>query len=274
VKDATRSFDLSGLGVRLRAVPSDVAGCLDAEWGGWRSPVNEPFLDLEVAEAAAPIPEGPSLGERLDARYASEAVRFESDQGAIDLDLGGRGEVTLRQGRTSHRHYGLLNLLAAAMGWRLSRGRGLALHAAAAVLEGRAFVLVGASGAGKSTWSRAVAAAGGSVLTDDLAFLDTAGPPAALSVPFRVRPFPAQPPGRWPVAAILLPRHDDPPSLAPASPLLLRARLAANALYVEPGYRARPDAGSPLARLGELPARELIYGPDPSFVPLLRAFDA
>ena len=102
------------------------------------------------------------------------------------------------------------------------------------------------------------------MLSDDVVVLERAEPTLALAVPFRVRPFPAPPPGRWPVAALLLARHGATPALAPVPDLLAAARLAANVLYVEPELRAAP------LRLG-LPVQELTFAPDPSFVSLLRA---
>ena len=69
------------------------------------------------------------------------------------------------------------------------------------------------------------------------------------------------------MAALLLSRHGAVPALGPVTDLAAQARLAANALYVEPERRAAP---LPLA--ARLPVRELTFAPAPSFMPLLRDF--
>jgi len=259
------SFDLSGLGLRLRGMPADVAPSLEKEWAGYVARVDEPFLDLLVEESADSFRGGRTLDARLDAVVDRTRARFASAQGTVEVDAAGQGRVALAQGAARHRLFGSMNLIAAATGWCLSRGRGVVLHAAGAVLEGRAFVLVGPAGAGKTTWAEAVRRAGGLVLSDDVVVLEHGEPTLALAVPFRVRPFDPPPPGRWPVAALLLARHGATSALVAVPDLLSSARLAANLLYVEPELRATP------LRLG-LPVRELTFSPDPSFVPLLRDF--
>lgn len=53
----------------------------------------------------------------------------------------------------------------------------VALHAAAAAMDGRTLLLLGASGAGKSTTSAALGAAGWDVLSDDISILWDGDPP-------------------------------------------------------------------------------------------------
>lgn len=269
---STLSFDLSGLGLRLHRVPTDVASLLEVEWAGFVAPAPAPLVELELAESPATMAGGRLLDDRLDASFGQGTARFASEAGSVEIDAGGRGRVTLAQGPAPHRLFGLVNLLLAATGWMLSRGRGLAVHAAAAVVDDRAFLLVGASGTGKSTWAAVVREAGGLVLSDDLVLVETAPDPRALSSPFRTRPFGQKPPGHWPIAAVLFARHGADPALGPVTPLAARARLAANVLYVEADFRAAMDGDGPLPALARVPARELTFAPDPSFVPLLRSF--
>ena len=93
--------------------------------------------------------------------------------------------------------------------------------------------ITGVPGAGKSTWVKHAVAGGAMPISDDVVLLDTSGPNAELmGSPFRVRDFGPPGPGRWPLAAILLSRHGDAPSLKPVPPALVRIRLASNFPWV------------------------------------------
>lgn len=77
------------------------------------------------------------------------------------------------------------NYLRVMVAHRLLLRGGLLLHSAGTVVDGSAFLFVGASGAGKSTVARKALAAGAPVLSDDLnAVVDTAGSPAVARLPF------------------------------------------------------------------------------------------
>jgi hypothetical protein len=194
-------------------------------------------------------------------------ARFEADEGSVRIRADGHGQIRLARGTSGRRFFGLSSLVAAATGWRVSLERGVTLHAAGAVLDGRAFLLVGPSGSGKSTWAEILRGAGATVLSDDVVVVETSPPARVLSVPFRVRPHRPAPPGRWPLAAWLVARHGTEPALERVDAVRTQALLAANVLYV--------GAASRLAlceRLATVPVRELTFRPDASFVPLLRAF--
>jgi len=144
------------------------------------------------------------------------------------------------------------------------------------VVDGRAFVLLGAEGEGKTTWAGLAESGGASVLSDDIVVVDaSSGAPSARSAPFRADDFRPLGPGRWPVAAFLIPRHGDEPSLAPLARLPLAARLTASLFSAATSGAAEARRAAIVERLLDaVPARTLTFPKDPSFLALLRAFRA
>jgi hypothetical protein len=190
----------------------------------------------------------------------------------LDLDAAGRGQARLATGPVATRFYALVNLLSAGIAWRGPRHGALLLHAAGVVIDGRGFVLIGGAGTGKTTWSELARSTGALFVSDDLVLVDASGPPAALlATPIRGDyPMPHGP-CRWPLEALLLPAHGTPPRLAPAPPLAIEARLAANLPFVAEEL-AREATILDLARrlVGLVPGYTLTFAREPSFVDLLR----
>ena len=152
---------------------------------------------------------------------------------------------------------------------------GAMLHAAGIVLEGRAFVLIGAEGSGKTTWTLRAREAGADVLSDDIVVVtrSASGAFEALSTPFRSAQYGTLLAGRWPIAALLLPEHGAPARLRPVPGLALRARLFANLPFVVEALATDTRVADVMDALAtSVPARTLTFSPDPSFVPWLRAF--
>lgn len=273
----TPAFDLSGLAVRLRGLPEPHATRLRADWRAFAADEAglDPFLDLEVeaaAEAADPTPFG---AKEMTAHFDGERARYAFAEGEAEVPL--RGPVRVRLGATTRekQYFALLNLTIAAAAWRLPSRGGALLHAAGIVLDGRAFVLVGAEGAGKTTWTLLARDGGAGVLSDDLVVVapGPAGGLEALSTPFRSAQYGTLPAGRWPLAAFLLPVHRAAAALEPAAPLALRARLTANLPFVVEAIGRDPRISELPERLAAAaPARTLAFARDPSFLPLLRGF--
>ena len=261
------SIDVSGLGVRVRHVPSDLVPILEDAWRGFVvSEVDDPLVEAIVAESdgAALTPARVMVGP-MSVRREGGTVRLARDEGEASLDLvSGRMTATLAAGDDGRRAWGLVNLVTAALAWRLAGRGGGILHAAGIVIDGRAFVLIGAEGSGKSTFARVATAAGAGVISDDQVVV--ARSPRgleAVGAPVRNRDASTLSRGRWPVAAFLLPRHGTPAAVAPAARLDLAARLAANLLYV--------SGEGPLDELASgVPALWLTFAPEPSFVDRLR----
>jgi hypothetical protein len=131
---------------------------------------------------------------------------------------------------------------------------------------------VGPSGCGKTTWARTAAEAGIPVLSDDCVLVDFSdGGLVALGSPFRSSDFPAPGPGRWPVAALLIPRHAEVPALASVNRLLLEARISANLLFSTPAWATHAIAAPAVGAIATgAPARILDFRPDASWIELVK----
>jgi hypothetical protein len=152
-----------------------------------------------------------------------------------------------------------LRILAA---YRLLAAGGVVLHSAGITDGESAWLLLGPSGAGKTTASRLCLASGGHVLSDDLNAV-VPGPFVA-RLPFtgdlgeRHGPF-----GKWPLAGLLRLRQGPAERLAPLSPAAALAALVAAAPYVN----RDPWRREPLLALLEglargVPAWELTFALD------------
>ncbi len=268
-------LDVSGVGVRLEGLPERLEQGLRAEWPAFAVPFTDrdPIV-VEVGELDRSLTPGPTMTGGTDIERTGGSLTVRRDEGEMTCDAAVR-RVTMRlaQGDDRRRLWGLINLLAPALAWRLLASGGGALHAAGIVLRDRAFLLIGGEGAGKTTWAQAAGAAGVAAISDDIVFVDrSSGRLEAIGTPIRDREIRHAGPGRWPVAAILLPQHGAPAALLSATRLAVEARVAANLLYVSSGWTADPLAGRALESIaGGAPARTLVFAPDASFLPLLRS---
>jgi hypothetical protein len=270
---ASVTLDLSGLLVRVGGLDDGLASAFEESWGAFvaAEPDRTPWLDVAVDDAGRAIPELPHMRPSMAGEVRETGARFESDEGTIELDAGGRALARLGSGAASWRFWGLANLLYAAIAARLPSRPGVMLHAAGIVVEGRAFLLTGAAGSGKSTFARAARDAGARVVSDDSVIVDGgSGGPSLLGTPVRASEARPGGPGRWPVAAILHARWGSPASLGTVPAPVAQARLAANFLFVSSGWGKDARLPQVLDLMAALPQRELTFAPDPSFVSLLR----
>jgi len=271
---ATLDFDLSGVQIRVEGLASAAARRLAQAWTGFSSSrPGDPFLRLEVRYEKERAGEGEFLPKKMRSALEPGRARFWMPEGSAEIGTDGRARVGLLRGLGEREYYTLANLLRACLAWLLPSRGGMLLHAAGLVVEGRAFLLVGPEGSGKSTWAREGERGGASVLSDDLVLLDGAGERLeALGAPFRSTHPSVCGPGRWPLAAVLFPRHGSPPALASVDTLLSSARLAANLTFVAEGLGADERIDALLGRtLREVRCAELTFAPDPSFLELLRS---
>lgn len=265
--------DLSGLRVRFAAVPDAIASAFEEHWAGYLvPPADDPDLLIRVEDAPRAMSASRFMSASLHIDADGGSVRFRRDEGEMVHDLpSATATARLAQGDPGRRFWGLVNLTMAAVGWRLLGRGGGALHAAGALIDGRAFLLVGPSGCGKTTWARTAADAGLPVLSDDCVLVDgAAGRLETLGSPFRSKELPSPGRGRWPVAAILIPKRAAAPALEPASRLQVEARVSANLLFAAPAWDATHDAATAATAIATgAPARVLAFRPDASWVPLV-----
>lgn len=268
------ALDLSGVGVVIRGLDRVVARRLEARYGPFLAgEAAEPMLRIRVSRGGeAPVTEAFGA-KRMRGRFAGERAVFTMPEGRIEVRRDGSADALLAPLDAETCLFTVVNLLLAGLAF-VGPARGIvALHAAGVILDGRAFLLVGAAGAGKSTFASVCAGQGATVLSDDVVLLDASTDRFdALATPFRQDPARPAPPGRAPVAAILLPQHAPEPSLHAVSRIVARARLVANLPFVNERYGRDAALDRVVERLATRGCiRELRFGPDAGFVPLLRS---
>jgi hypothetical protein len=240
------------------------------------APDADAFVRFVVAYETGPAPTGEFAPKAMRAEPGPHGARFSMPEGRASVSAAGAAEVRMLHGLEQREFYTLVNLVRACLAWMMPGRGGMLLHAAGLVLDGRAFVLVGGAGAGKSTWAGLGERAGGRVLSDDLVLLDGAGDGLeALGSPFRSTHRAEYRPGRWPLAGVLFPRHAADAALRPATRLETITRITANLPFLTEGVVGDERVSSLLDRVAAtVPCRELTFGLDPSFVDLLRSIRA
>jgi hypothetical protein len=272
---ADLGLDLSGVPIALRGVDAAAAARLARDWPAFVTPPPAaPFLTLEVTQVldAAADDGRPYRPKAMHASFTAGGARFAMPEGAVDVDRDGRARVVIATADAGRAYFTLLNVLRASLAWRLPDRGGALVHAAGVVLEGRAFLLVGAEGAGKSTWAAIAAAAGVPVISDDVVAVDGAEAGlTALGGMFRSTHAAVLGPGRWPVGALLFPRHAPEPALEQEPPLVARAKLAANLPFVVEALEHDERIAAVLGRLAtSVPCRTLAFARDERWIELLR----
>jgi len=267
-------LDFSGIGLRLEGMTDDLALRLEQDWAPFVTRDAAPPLlcvELRLVDGSGDL--GSFLPKEMTSVLEPTRAEFGMPQGRAEVDDTGLARLRLVRDLGSMTYYTLQNLLRACLAWRLPARGAAMLHAAGLVIDGRAFVLVGPEGCGKSTWARCAEQAGARVLSDDLVLVEgTAAGAEALGSPLRSTHSSPLQPGRWPLAALLFPRHGKAAVLTPSDPLLTRARLAANLPFVSAALQCDPRVSAVVERLAtRVPCKELTFSPDPSFVDLLRA---
>lgn len=221
-------------------------------------------------------------GERFNRGWLyADGVRFDHEDDGLAFDMVGGSAFHYCagphwQGRFPDSLYGTLAGLVLA--WRGS----LAFHASAVVVDGRAVLIAGRGGAGKSTLAAGLAVLGGTFIADDLVAVDRSGADRFHVSPGRARarlhpavaawwgrpsePDPADPRGKlrvaidggdglaaWPLAAIIVLAEDTP--AAHPVPLLAQHLYRPRWQQRLPGADVRATALLALAR--HVPVRTL-----------------
>jgi len=271
----TIDCDLSGIALRVRGLDEPLVREFAATWGPFlvQAPA-APWLTVDVAPAAHALPGGRTMRAAFTSEVEAGRARFAIDEGEIEIPEEGPATARLARGNDRWRFWGLANLLGAALAFRLPARPAALVHAAGIVVAGRAFLLAGPPGSGKSTWARLAREAGERVVGDDTVLVDGAGGALELlGSPIRAHEAAPLSRGRWPVAAILLPKWGAPARLSPARRIDVEARLAASLPYVAAGFGRDPRLDGLVPRLAPLSAHgTLTFAPDPSFLEALRSF--
>lgn len=272
---AVLDLDFSGVRLRLEDLNSALEARLREDWrhfvaaGG-----GEPFLRLRLSFVEGDAPQGAFAPKAMTSRLERKRAEFHMAEGSAVVLDDGTGEITLLRGLGRREYYSFLNFLRASLAWKLPSRGGMLMHAAGLVVEERGFILVGAEGSGKSSWARVGESAGCLVLSDDLVMLDGAGPKLeVLGAPFRSTHDADYRPGRWPLAAVLFPRHGERAAVEPCEALIARARLVANLTFIAEAVERDDRIPPMLERLtSTVPCAELTFALDGSFVDLLRGW--
>jgi hypothetical protein len=265
-----RTFDLSGIVVRVLGLPEELDDALARRWSAFVAAAAEPHLTVVLGDA--PGPAAAAEASPVDMGDDSAAARFETSGGGIVVDPAGRAELRLALASTPEELHTLINLLLAAVAHVAPYRGALVVHGAGIVVDGRAYVLVGPSGSGKSTWVD-LAAPIVHPISDDLLGIDASGRAVeVLALPFRRYPAPSAGPGRWPLGALLLPGHGPTARLEPAEPRVARAALLGNLPHIAPARRLNPVVSAVVDRIiAHARLRRLVFAKDPGFVDLLRS---
>jgi hypothetical protein len=268
-------LDLSGIRLRLDGLTAALAQRISEEWSPFVAQrQGRAFFRLQLRVLDLPLPQGEFAPKAMTSVLTEESARFSMPEGSGTIQLDGRCQVDLVRGLGQREYFSLLNLLRACLAWLLPSRRAMLLHAAGLVVGGRAFLLVGAEGSGKSSWARIGEGAGAQVLSDDLVLVDGSGnTPEVLGSPFRSTHVADYRPGRWPLSAIFFPRHGEAAASSRADALLAKARIVANMTFIAEAV-GRDERIAPLLNsLAEsVPCAELTFGLEPSFMEILRSW--
>jgi hypothetical protein len=272
---AALELDFSGIRLRLENLNPALDERLRREWRSFVAATGpDPFLRLRLTFVEGAAPQGAFAPKAMTSKLERQRAAFHMAEGSAAVFEDGTGEITLLRGLGTREYYSFLNFLRATLAWKLPSRGGMLMHAAGLVVGERGFIMVGAEGSGKSSWAKLGESAGCRVLSDDLVVLDGAGAELeVLGAPFRSTHHADYRPGRWPLAAVLFPRHAEQAALKPCDALIARARLVANLTFIAEAVEKDDRISPMLERLtSSVPCADLAFALDGSFVELLRGW--
>jgi hypothetical protein len=267
-------LSLGPLHLDLHGLDAHRAGELRARYGPYASEPEESLpgglqVSVRVDERAYFL-EPPARPEFnpvfLD--YAAGRVRYLGYKVAGWFDTsGGHGVLVLAQGTYEPDLRAFENYLRAAVAWQAAERGGALVHAASAVLDGRAYLFYGQSGAGKSTLAACNRRA--TVVSDDLSLVlpGEEGRPELVGSPFRGT-YEKGPPvlGRFPVAAGFRLVQDTRATVKPVPRSRALAELVGNLTFVAELYGRAPELWEALERtFRDVPLAHLHFRKDDSY---------
>lgn len=249
---------IGGVRVGVRSSSPGFRALLEARYAGFTSAPAPPDYEFDVELAEPP----PAAGD------ADVSVRLGGGQWRIERgDFRAAFDARARRGRIrqSANPYSIDTLLRIVHTLALAREGGFLVHAASAVVEGRACAFAGPSGAGKTTIAR-LAPAGVTLLTDEVSYVRREGGAYyAHGTPFAGE---LATPGenvRAPLAALYLLEKASEHRVAPVEPPAAARALLRNILFFaedEALVHAVFDAALDFAT--RVPVRRLAFAPQAS----------
>lgn len=275
------AFHISGFHVRIHNLDDECAARLGEVWRLFAASGEDvqtagiDLLNLSVRFEGAELDGFEMSPQPLKRTVEGEHVSFISAEGRIDVMPDGEARASVGRGSAAMRAFSLINLMLPAIAWRLPQFGALMLHSGGILLDDRGWLLIGQAGAGKSTFVTYAEEGGATVVSEDLNLVVFEEQGCFLAgAPFRTRNFPGPGPGRWPLAALLLPQHAVEPALEEVPRLAVSAQFQANLPFVGDCWMQLPGGPELLERVDQLAARRLSFARDARFVPLLRAFSS
>ncbi len=234
-------------------------------------PPGDLALAVEMRELAHPIFTNPEaftvageytlILERTPDQLTVTGINF---QAVLQWGEPMRAMLAVTPGPDSAQINAIENFLRVVSAYRVSSKGGLLLHSAGLVLDERAYLFAGRSGAGKTTLTRKAHAAGAGVLSDDInvALPDENGGFRAYPVPF-AGDFGQTPdrlaPGGYPLAALCILEQGGAATLEPLTNAAAVARLVSASPYVNADpYKSADLLETATNLVRQVPVRKLI----------------
>ena len=228
-------------------------------------------LAVDMRELAPPIPTNPEAFT-VDGQYSPMLERTPDQLTVTGINFRAtlawsepmRATLAVARGTDSALINAVENFLRVASAYRVLSKRGLLLHSAGIVLDQRAYLFAGQSGAGKTTLTRKAHEAGAGILSDDI---NIALP--AENEGFRAYPVPFAgdfgqtpdllSPGGYPLAGLCFLEQGGTATLEPLSKAAAAARLVSASPFVNTDPYVAPDLLEVAANLvRRVPVRKLI----------------
>ena len=272
----TVEFDFSGVRTRFIGLEPQLDERLCREWQAFASQDRE-ASDRTVLKVTChtgdPLPEpGPFLPKTMRHRFLENRAEFSMPEGQVVVTSDGHAALELYPVDAGRDFYTLCNLHRAALSWWLPRRAGLLIHAAGIVVDGRGYLMIGAHGAGKTTWANLALEAGCHVVSDDLLIIDSIDEcPTLVAAPLRSTLRFDYRTGRWPLAGMLLPQHGETHELEPVGGIAVHASLTANLPFINDAAAVDPIMAQRVDQLAaSVPCSRLTFARDPGYLTLLK----
>jgi len=248
---------IGGVRVGVRTSSASFLALLEQRYEGFidRPGITDFEFDVELAE-----PSGDAADENVRVYRDGHQWRIERGDFRAALDpIARRGRI-----RQSENPYSIDSVLRIVHTLALAREGGFLMHAASAVVDGRAFVFAGASGAGKTTISR-LAPRGVRLLSDEISYLRRGVDSLyyAYGTPFAGELARSGENLRAPLAAVYLLEKGAANGVEPVDPAQAARAILANLLFfAEDAELVQSVFAAAMNLVEQVPVRRLTFLPD------------